>query len=159
MYKFVFLGVFMLSLVAISYSPDFGDYWVVNGGGGSEEIDEFGTCRIVNNTASNNIFTPVKTSSEWTAFYTNAGGITGISVGNCPNCSWQYDGDTSNGATTLCSSASPTDACTCGEKCLYTQELGVCLGSPFQICDGFLNPCPGGQVCIFDIYYYECREP
>lgn len=99
------LGVLSVVLIiGIVYAAD---YYQVNSGA-QVTIDMHSVCKKVTNNNALGIFVPTKTEAEWTAFRTNASGVTlaecgycqdsdGDGYGVCPNCNiangCTYDGN------------------------------------------------------------------
>lgn len=163
MFKIFIIALILLSLITIGYSPDQGDYWIINSGT-TEEIDEHGVCREVSVSSGPDVYCPVKTSGEWSSFYNNAGSVSGVSLSACPSCTWQYTGSTTNGGQCP-GNTFPTlgDPCTCGEQC-WTESAFNCYcygGSQLEVCDEFQQgqSCGGGGTCQCQTTYfqYECQ--
>lgn len=64
---------------------------------GSEDIDEHGDCQQIVNTATNDIFVPTKTNTEWQSFQSNK--PTFITVNTCPAAGGTWNaGEACNGS-------------------------------------------------------------
>ncbi len=103
--KHLILGIlFTLLIIGIVYAAD---SYQVNSAA-QVTIDEWSVCKKVTNNNALAIFVPTKTADEWTAFRTNASGVTlaeciycddddGDGYGECPDCGiangCTYDGD------------------------------------------------------------------
>jgi len=120
-----FWGIlFALLLIGIVYAAE---SYRVNSGT-QVTINEWSVCKKVTNSNASDIFVPTKTEAEWTAFRTNASGVT---YAECCTC----------GSYGVCGSCSYGSTCTCSGSGTQTR---TCTPSG---CDVESQSCPCTRTC------------